>query len=50
VFCRTCGVEAFSRGTHDDGTVMIALNLRCLDGVDLDELDPAPSPYDGKSA
>ncbi|MCH8112157.1 MAG: hypothetical protein IH905_09435 [Proteobacteria bacterium] len=46
-FC-VCGGASFSRGTRDDGTVMIALNLRCLDNLDLDALDPAPAPFDGK--
>ncbi len=49
VFCRTCGVESFSRGTGQDGTPMVTLNLRCLDNLDLDALDPAHAPFDGKS-
>jgi hypothetical protein len=39
LFCRTCGVRAFGRGTGPDGTKMVAINVRCLDGVDLDALD-----------
>jgi hypothetical protein len=38
MFCPTCGVGAFARGIRPDGAKMIALNVRCLDGVDLDTL------------
>jgi hypothetical protein len=34
VFCRTCGVRAFSRGKGPDGKGTVAVNLRCLDGID----------------
>ena len=37
-FCATCGVFPFARGTRPDGAQMVALNVRCLDGVDLDTL------------
>lgn len=47
LFCRTCGVESFGRGSMPDGTAMVALNVRCLDDVDLAALEPAP--FDGKS-
>jgi hypothetical protein len=40
LFCSTCGTESFSRGQLPDGTKMVALNVRCLDGVDLDKLSP----------
>lgn len=39
LFCPTCGVEAFGRGIAPDGTPKVALNVRCLDGVDLDTLE-----------
>lgn len=42
LFCRNCGVESFARGTAPDGTPMVALNVRCLDGVDLEALQPVP--------
>ena len=38
MFCPTCGVGAFARGEMPDGTKIVALNVRCLDGVDLDTL------------
>jgi hypothetical protein len=47
VFCRTCGVEPFARGKTKDGADMFAVNVRCLDGVDVSKLDP--KPFDGRS-
>lgn len=37
-FCKTCGVTAFATGQLPDGTPMKAVNLRCLDGIDLDKV------------
>jgi hypothetical protein len=37
-FCTTCGVLPFADGKGPDGAAMVALNVRCLDGVDLDTL------------
>jgi hypothetical protein len=39
LFCSTCGVTSFARGKKPDGTAMIALNARCLDGVDPQKLN-----------
>jgi len=36
LFCSTCGIESFARGTGPDGTEIVAINVRCLDGVDPD--------------
>lgn len=47
LFCSTCGIRSFTRGAMPDGTEMVAINVRCLDGVDLEVLSPAP--FDGKS-
>ena len=47
LFCPDCGVEAFARGVGPDGKEMIALNVRCLDGVDPDSL--TLTPFDGRS-
>jgi len=47
LFCSVCGVESFVRGTMPDGTEMVGVNVRCLDGVDIASLDP--TPFDGKS-
>jgi hypothetical protein len=46
-FCPVCGVESFARGTKPDGTAMIAVNVRCLEGVDIDSL--RPTSFDGRS-
>jgi len=47
LFCAQCGVAAFSRGTSPKGGEMIALNVRCLDDVDLATLKV--TPFDGHS-
>ena len=46
-FCRTCGVESFAAGQNADGTGSYAINVRCLDGIDISTLTVVP--YDGKS-
>jgi len=48
LFCSTCGVTSFARGKKSDGTAMIALNTRCLDGVDVQKLEV--KHVDGASA
>ena len=45
--CKTCGVESFARGKGPDGSDMAALNVRCLDGIELSEL--TLTPFDGRS-
>lgn len=45
--CATCGVESFARGTAPDGAEMVAINVRCLDDLDLSAL--TPTPFDGRS-
>jgi hypothetical protein len=47
LFCPQCGVGAFSRGKAPDGRDMIAVNVRCLDGVDPAALKV--TPFDGKN-
>lgn len=47
LFCKTCGIRSFGRGVGPDGSEMAAVNVRCLDGVDLETLQT--HPYDGKS-
>ncbi|MDB5260454.1 MAG: aldehyde-activating protein [Candidatus Nomurabacteria bacterium] len=39
LFCNICGVESFARGVGPNGEEMIAINVRCLDGVDLDQIE-----------
>jgi len=38
LFCTTCGVKPFARGTSPKGE-MIAINVRCLEGLDLSTLE-----------
>jgi len=35
LFCGQCGVGSFSQGIAPSGKEMVAINVRCLDGVDL---------------
>jgi hypothetical protein len=46
LFCTTCGIGSFARGEGKTGP-MIAVNVRCLEGVDLDKLEV--NHFDGKS-
>lgn len=48
VFCARCGIKSFARGRQPDGTPMVAINLRCVDGVDVTKLQV--HHYDGASA
>lgn len=48
LFCPTCGVGAFGRGKGPDGKLTYAINVRCLDGLDLAGL--TRTPVDGASA
>ncbi len=34
LFCKTCGIESFARGSKPDGAPMVAINANCLEGVD----------------
>jgi len=47
VFCKTCGIHSFSRGTSPDGRDTVAVNVRCLDEADPRAL--TPTQFDGKS-
>ncbi len=47
LFCRTCGIESFSRATLPGGQAMVAINVRCLEGVDPASL--TPQAVDGRS-
>jgi hypothetical protein len=35
LFCSTCSIQSFARGRTPDGAEMIAVNVRCLDDVDV---------------
>ncbi|AUX26110.1 aldehyde-activating protein [Sorangium cellulosum] len=47
MFCSVCGIRSFARGTAPNGSEMCAINVRCLDDVDLDAL--TVTRIDGKS-
>jgi hypothetical protein len=47
LFCSTCGVGSFARGSTPDGRSMCAINIRCLDDVDISSLPI--THFDGKS-
>ena len=46
-FCSTCGVRSYAHGTGPGGRAMVAINVRCLEGVDPGNLEI--TPVDGKS-
>ncbi len=33
-FCPTCGIAPFSEGSDGKGNVMVAINARCVDGIE----------------
>src|SRR5262245_31647522 len=37
-FCPTCGIHPFGEGTDPKGNKMAAINVRCLDEVEVDRL------------
>jgi hypothetical protein len=38
-FCSTCGIQSFALGTNPKtGDKMAAINVRCVDGIDVDTL------------
>ena len=47
MFCPTCGIRSFARGSGPGGAEMAAINVRCLDGVDLSALPV--KEFDGAS-
>ena len=47
LFCESCGVGSFSRGIAPNGEELFAVNVRCLDGVDLAAIER--KPFDGSS-
>jgi hypothetical protein len=47
LFCPGCGVGSYSRGLAPNGEDTYAINVRCLDDVDVTAL--TPKAFDGKS-
>jgi hypothetical protein len=46
-FCRTCGIHPYGEGTDPDGNQIAAVNIRCLDGIDLEKIPV--QHFDGRS-
>ncbi|WP_028240128.1 GFA family protein [Stutzerimonas azotifigens] len=47
-FCPVCGIHPYGEGTDPQGNRMAAINVRCLEGVDLAALPV--TEFDGRSA
>lgn len=47
LFCSVCGIKSFARGVGRDGSEQVAINVRCLDEVDVDKLNVMK--HDGRS-
>ena len=47
LFCSVCGIKSFARGVGRDGGPTVAINTRCLDGVDVSRLNV--TLFDGKN-
>jgi len=46
-FCSNCGILSFAQGVGPDGKPMAAINVRCLDDIDLKSLKI--TEFDGRS-
>lgn len=46
-FCRTCGIHPYAEAVDPTGNPMAAINIRCLEGVDLASV-PVKN-FDGRS-
>lgn len=46
-FCRACGIHPFTYGVDRQGNEMAAINVRCLEDVDLKKL--AVKEFDGRA-
>lgn len=46
-FCPTCGMHPYGEGKGPDGSAMAAINIRCLEDIDLKAVPV--TEYDGRS-
>ena len=46
-FCPVCGIHPYGEGTDPKGNAMAAINLRCVEGIDLAAI--SVQHFDGKS-
>ncbi len=37
-FCTVCGIHPYAEGTDPKGNAMAAINVRCLEGIELDSI------------
>jgi len=47
-FCSNCGIHPFGEGTDPKGNATAAINIRCLEGIDLEKVPV--NHFDGRSA
>jgi hypothetical protein len=41
-FCAKCGTATYGEGRQPTGEAMVAINVRCLDTVELSDIKPVP--------
>jgi hypothetical protein len=46
-FCPTCGIHPYAEGVDPKGNKMAAINIRCLENIDLDSVPV--KHYDGRA-
>ena len=46
-FCSNCGIHPFGEGTDPKGNATAAINIRCLEGIDLNSVPV--KQFDGRS-
>jgi hypothetical protein len=46
-FCPTCGIHPYADGTDPKGNAMAAVNVRCIEGIDLDAIPV--THFDGRA-
>jgi len=46
-YCKHCGIQSYAEGVDGKGNKMAAINLRCIDGLDLEKIPV--KHFDGKS-
>jgi hypothetical protein len=46
-FCPTCGIHPYADGSDPKGNKMAAINVRCIEGIDLDSVKV--THFDGRS-
>jgi hypothetical protein len=47
LFCSRCGIRSFARGVAPDGTERVAVNVRCIEDLELAKLQI--QTFDGRS-